>query len=202
MAIESMAWSAVLFVVILISGLVVLGVIGASIWLYYWWKKCREFDCIIFRKDGGVTFDKAGIFVDRKTKNKRFYIKNANVGLDPNDVPYKISPGGKKYVFLLQTGLKNFSFMGVDVDAEKCEFSVGEEDVNWGINAYERQKKLFSNSWLMQYMPFIALAFVSIIILILFLNFFKKFDVLKDVALALKDAAAAQSLCTAGTTVI
>ena len=49
----------------------------------------------------------------------------------------------------------------------------------------------------MQYLPFMMLAFVSIIILVMFIYFFKEFDTLKDVAIALKEAA----LATRGTVI-
>ena len=65
---------------------------------------------------------------------------------------------------------------------------ITEEDVNWAINSYERQKKIFQSSTLMQYLPFILLAFVSVIILVMFIYFFKDFAVLRDVAIALREA--------------
>jgi hypothetical protein len=80
--------------------------------------------------------------------------------------------------------------------------NVGEEDVNWGVNAYERQKKIFGSNALLQYLPFIALGFVSIVILIMFIYFFKQFSVLKDVALAFESAARTLAQANGGTVVL
>lgn len=161
-------------------------------------KKFNEYRCIIWERDGfdqiKETYDKAGIFVDKKTKNKRLFLKKNNVGLSPDEIPYVPTYGGKKVIYLFRNGLKNFYFIkpnptltanpGVGIS-----FSVGEEDVNWAVNAYERQKLLFQHNTLMQYLPFIALAFVSIIILIIFIYFFKNFEVLKQLGIDLKETA-------------
>ena len=94
------------------------------------------------------------------------------------------------YVWLYRTGLKNFQYVDLNITPNPgATITVGEEDVNWAINAYERQKKLFSTTLLMQLMPFIMLAFVSIIILIIFIYFFKEFSTLKDMAVAMGEAA-------------
>lgn len=175
-------------ITIIIIGGVVLGVVL----LLLRQKKYSEYKCVIWEKDGFgqlvQKIDSAGVFVDKKTKNKRFFMKRANVGLNPDNIPY-IS-GRSKTVYLYRTGLKNFQFIKpVIKDNPGVSFSVGEEDVNWAINSYERQKKLFQNNVLLQYLPFIALAFVSIIILAIFIYFFKEFDTLKEVAVAMKESA-------------
>jgi len=174
---------------ILIGG----GFLGGSLWFYLKQRRYKEYKCIIWERDGfgqlNETYDRAGIFVDKKTNNKRFFLKKANVGLNPDNIPY--IPGKTKIVYLLRLGLKNFRFLHHNPKGDGMELIVGEEDVNWAINAYERQKKLFNTNMLLQYLPFIALAFTSIIILIIFIYFFKDFAVLKDVAIALKEAAQA-----------
>lgn len=193
---------------IMVISIVLIGgaMIGATL-LYLKWKKYNEFECIIYQRDGFGQLcqkkDRAGIFVDAKTKNKRFFLKKSNVGMDPDHVPFISSSRGKKTVYLLQTGLKNFHYINLTIPASNnFKLTVGEEDANWAINAYERQKKLFSQSLLMQLMPFIALAFVAVIILTIFIYFFKDFDVLATVATELKGAAQAIAQANAGTTVI
>ena len=103
---------------------------------------------------------------------------------------------------LLQTGLKNFRYIKPKITADRLRFTVGEEDVNWAVNSYERQKKIFAQSWLAQYMPFMALAFVSIIILILFINLFKVAPDLKEAAIALKEAAQQMAQAKTGTIIV
>ena len=169
------------------------------------YKKWSQFTCIIWGKDGFGQIveknDRAGIFIDRKTKNKRFFIRGAKVGLDCNKIPY-IQKGRKKVVYLLQTGLKNFKFINPTISDNQMIFDVGEEDVNWAINEYEKQKRLFDQNMLMQYMPFILLAFTSMIILIMFIYFFKQFPVLLKTAEALREAAVAFAQSQGGTTIL
>lgn len=199
--------SGVLNFVVILVGIVVVGIIIAVIaWMYY--SKVhiyKQFKCVIFQRNGfgqlEQKFDMGGIFVDPKTKNKRFFLKRANVGLDADNLPY-ISAGVSKTVYLLQTGLKNFRFININIAEPKVSLTVGEEDVNWAVNSYERQKKLFQDSKWMQLLPFIAIAFVSIIILIIFIYFFKNFSVLENVALALKEAAVEIAKASADTVIV
>ena len=179
--------------------------VGISIYAMAQYKKWGQFTCIIWGKDGFGQLveknDRAGIFIDRKTSNKRFFIRKANVGLECNNIPY-IHKGKKKIVYLLQTGLKNFKFIKPTISDNQIKFEVGEEDVNWAINAYEKQKKLFNQNVLLQYMPFILLAFVSIIILIMFIYFFKQFPTLLKTAEALRAAAVAFAQSQGGTVIL
>ena len=169
-------------------------------------RRYREFKCVIWEKDGfgqlTQKYDKAGIFVDGKTKNKRFFLRKANVGLSPDNIPYIPSQRGNKVVYLFRIGLKNFHYIKPNVANPTIALNVGEEDVNWAINDYEKQKQMFSQNMLLQYLPFIALAFVSMVILIIFIYFFREFDTLQGAATALKEAAQALAQAKAGTTVI
>jgi len=202
---SSISATALKIVVWVLLGVVVSGIIGFATWAYMNVRKYKDFKCIIWAVDGfgQITerYDNAGIFVDKKTKNKRLYLKRNNVGLDPDNIPY-IPSGNKKVIYLWQTGLKNFRFIKPKICNASMSFNVGEEDVNWAINAYERQKKLFTQNSFLQYLPFIAIAFVSIIILVIFIYFFKNFDVLRDVAVALQAAANSIAQSKLGTTVM
>lgn len=190
--------------IIIISIVVAGGLLLLALFLYFKWKRYREYSCIIWEKDGfgqmKQTSDRAGIFVDGRTKNKRLFLKNANVGLDPNNVPY-VQQGGSKFIYLLRTGLKNFQYIRPVIGNPAITLTVGEEDVNWAVNAYERQKRLFAQNIFMQYLPFIALAFVSIIILVIFIYFFKEFSTLKALGSSMSEAAKAIAQAQ-GTTII
>lgn len=183
----------------------VVGLIGAGMWLFFKWKKYQQYDVIIWKKDGFgnlvETSDKAGVFVDRKTKNKRLYLKKSKVGLSPDNIPF-ITRKARKQVYVLQTGHKNFRYIKPVIQDPQIFFKVGEEDVNWGLNAYEAAKNRFSQNLLLQIMPFIALGFVTVIILIIFIYFFKNFSVLKDVAIAFQEASKQLALAKSGTTII
>jgi len=192
---QSILDSGLNILIMLLSVIIGGGLVAGGFWLYFRWKKYKEYKCVIWGKDSSEnlneSYDKAGVFVDGKTQNKRLFLKKNNVGLDPDNIPY-INASGNKIVYLLQKGLKNFHYIKIKVSDNAISLNVGEEDVNWAINAYDRQKKLFNQNLFMQYLPFILLAFVSMIILIIFIYFFKDFAVLKDVAIALKEASIAQ----------
>ena len=182
-----------------------IGIFGtiAGLLTYYVIKILKHnYHCTIIEFDGHGHMhqksDKGGIYVDRKTKMKRFFLKQHKVGLDPNNIPWMPSSGGKKHVYLLQSGLKNFRYLNFSFPKPNFVINVGEEDVNWAITDYEKQKKLFSQSLLLQLMPYFALAFVAVIILVTFIYFFKEFATLKEMAMALRD----MSVNVRGTSVI
>lgn len=195
------------FFIILFVILVILGfLITIVMWYYYKHWRYRAYRCVIFEKDGfgqySKQYDNAGIFVDKKTGNKRFYMKKAYVGLRPDNVPYIKDSKGVKTVYLMRSGLKNYHFIRINLADDNIKLTVSEEDVNWAINAYERAKKTFSNSTLMQLLPYIALGFVSIVIMVIFIYFFKNFGVLADVAKSFEKAAEHYAAAQSGTTII
>lgn len=178
----------------------------AGLWLWFrHWKRYQQFNVVIWEKDGfgqiTETTDKAGIFVDARTKNKRFFLKKNKVGLSPDNVPYL--PGKRKVVYLIKFGHKNFKYVNIRIEETGAiSLKVGEEDVNWAVNAYQRSKNLFLNNLLLQLLPFIALAFVSIIILIMFIYLFKKLDALAEIMKATQSIAQNAAAMTQGTVVI
>lgn len=199
--------SNVLNVLTLVMIIVLLG--GAMIAFYYFWKKNKqysEYTCVIFERDGlgqvSTKTDKAGIFVDPKTKNKRLYLKEHKVGLSPDNIPFIWDDSGKKFVYLLRLGLMNFHYINMKVSNPDVYLSVGEEDVNWALDAFERANATFMQHKLMQLMPYIALAFTGIIICIIFIYFFKNFGVLRDLGVSLKEAAVALQQAKSGTLVL
>lgn len=200
----------VLNIVVIIFSFIFFAVVALTAgWGYIQRNKYKQFKCVIWGRDGfgqiTQTRDKAGIFIDRKTKNKRFFLKKMGVGLNPDNVPYIISSGGRfgseKVVYLFRKGLKNFVFIKPNIDGE-FKIDVGEEDVNWAVNNYDRTKKIFGTSLLMQILPFVAIAFVSMVILILFIYLFKQMGVIADAAHALEGAANAMVQVKSGTLVL
>lgn len=197
--------SLLMWVVIIIAVLVFGGIaFGAT---YFLRKRLQyTYDCVIFEATGKdtppvVDYDKGGVILDRKTGNKLFFLKKYKVGLNPDNIPYNHDTKGTKRVFLFRDGIKNFKFLKMSIYSNPgLVIDVGEEDVNWATNTYERQKKLFAQTMLMQLMPYIIIAFVSIIILIIFIYFFKDFDTLRETAIALREAAVA--IKGGGTTVV
>jgi len=189
--------------------IMVLAVLGVGGWIGYTsykkWKRYDQFDCLIYAKDGfgqlTKRWDKAGIFVDDKTMNKRFFLKNNNVGLSPDNVP--VIPGGKKsMVVLVQTSLKTFKYVYFNITDNIFNFTVGEEHVNWGINAYERQKKLYEGSWWKEYGAYVIFGIAVIGIVIIFMVFFQHLDSLELFAASLEKVAEHLGNAGSNTTII
>lgn len=204
-----MAASALNIAYMIALGLVAVAIIGVAAYLYMNKKRYDEqgYKVIIYSQDGFGQIiqrtDKASIFVDKITKNKRLYVKGAKVGLEADNFPYVMGDKGKKTVYLLQTGLKNFRFIRINIDVPKVELKVGEEDVNWAINEFDRAIKMFeTKSFLKEWGGMIALVICVFAILILMIFVLKKFDVLQEVAKSLENAAASMASAHSGTMVI
>jgi hypothetical protein len=82
------------------------------------------------------------------------------------------------------------------------DFGFTHEDVTWGKNEYDRSKKTFQNSLLMQILPYAGLAFLVVAFIVSMYFITNKFDVLSDVASNIKEAAFALREANAGTAVI
>jgi len=99
-------------------------------------KRYKQFKVTVWQKDGfgqlTEKYDDAGIFTDKTTQKKRLWLRRNKVDLNADNIPF-IPTRGKRNIYLLQTGLKNFRFIRPDISDEYIKLSVGEEDVNWAI---------------------------------------------------------------------
>lgn len=190
--------------IIIVSIMLGLGLAGATFWGWLRWKRFKEYKVVVWERDAfgqaTETYDKAGVFVDPKTNYKRLFLKKAKVGLNADSIPFIPTKNGK-IVYLYKTGLKNYRFIR-PVLKELARIEVGEEDVNWSLNAYERAKKAFTEAKLLQYLPYISLAFVSIIILVIFIYLFKELGSMKELASILRDMSANVAQAKSGTTIL
>lgn len=160
-----------------------------------------DFKVVIWEvlKNGGIRVknDRGGIFLMKKTGYKLLYLQKSKVGLNPDKINYVLDNKGHKIIYLLRYGYKNFVFINpVADDLGNLDFTVGEEDVNWAITSYESNKKRFSQSLLVQLLPFMVLALVCIIILILMISLFKNFSVFSEVAQSINQASSNLATCT------
>lgn len=184
--------------------LIILFACGVIIGLFFFIRRMARFQgfkVVIWEvlESGGirVNYDKAGIFVMGKTGNKLLYLKRSNVGLNPDNISYVIDSKGKKVIYLMRYGFKNFVFINPMADKKgNFNFKVGEEDVNWAINSYEANKKRFSQSLLAQMLPFAVMALVCVIILIMMIVLFKNFSVFTQVADSINQASQSLATCT------
>ena len=190
--------------IIIISIILGLSVAGLAFWGWLRWKRFKEYRVVIWERDAfgqaTETYDHAGVFVDPKTNYKRLFLKKAKVGLNADSIPFIPTKSGK-IVYLYKTGLKNYRFIRPVLE-KIVRIEVGEEDVNWSLNAYERAKKAFTESKLLQYLPYISLAFVSIIILVIFIYLFKELGSMKELASVLRDMSANVAQAKSGTTIL
>lgn len=204
-AVAGYADAALNITILIIAAILIIAFIAGIVWLILWWRKYQQYDVTIFSKDGSGSVvretDDGGIFVDSRTKNKRLFLRKNAVGLDPDNVPF-IHSKGRKRIYLFRTGLKNFHFIKMGFKDPALTLQVGEEDVNWALNAYDRQKKIFQQNLIMQLLPFIMLAFVCVIILVIFIYFFKEFGTLENMARYLKEAVDVATTAQAGTTIL
>jgi hypothetical protein len=178
----------------IIGGLFIIGAILFVVIKTILTIKKHNYKVIIYEIDGAgkvnLTFDTGGIYVDGKTKNKRFYLRKYNVGLEPDNVPYIKGDKGKRYVFLRRSGLKNFQYVSYEnIFQEQFGITVSEEDVNWAINTYEKGKSLFGSSLLMQLLPYIGIALMGVFILGMLVVLFQRIGELGKVAEAFAGAA-------------
>jgi hypothetical protein len=185
---------------LLIGGISLIVCIAIGIYLYFWWnnKKYKEFHVVIFDKDSfgnpRESYDRAGIFLNKKTNLKLLFLKKLKKGLNPNGIPYTTSIGkdGKviKTIYLVKTGVSNHRFCKVTIDNDILKFSVGEEDVNWAAQDYETITKTFGQtSFLEKYGGYILFIITIIIVMVILISLFGKFDILKDVAINLQATA-------------
>jgi hypothetical protein len=179
--------------VIVIVAVFVIGVFAAIMYYLWYQKRWKQFEARIWQQDAfGQIVEKrddAGIFVDRVTKAKRFFVKHSKSSLSADEVPI-VMLGSKKIVYIRQNGLKNFEYVKPTTLNDNPSLKiVTESDVNWAVLDYERQKNAFSKNQWLQYMPFIALGIVAIVIMIIFIYFFKQLDVLQSFGNSLVEAA-------------
>jgi hypothetical protein len=187
-------------VVIIMMILIVLAAIGIWLFIYFKNKKYKEFTVIIFEKDTfGNTHerhDKAGIFLDKKTNLKLLFLKRLKKGLNPNQIPYVTSVDKKgrqiKIIYMVKIGVSNYKFCDVKLDNGVMKFTVGEEDVNWAAQDYETITKTFGQqSFLEKYGGLIAFIVTVIIVSVVLMSLFNKFEVLGEVAKNLDQTAQA-----------
>jgi len=189
------AWTggALKWTVVIIVGVLWLGLMAGLIYYFRNYKQYKQYRVIIYEKDalGKTTmdYDDAGVFTSWKSGLKLLWLKKYNVGLNPDQIPYSVDGKGNKIVQLLRKGLKDYSYIRPIIHNPSVQFAVGESDLNWYIAEREAYKRRFGQNTLMQILPYVALILVTMVILIMIIQVLKHFDVIRDAAVALKEAA-------------
>jgi len=169
---------------------------GAGFAIFKWvrnYMRFQQYKCIIWALDGfgNVTqeVDDAGIFVDDYTNNKRLWLKKAGVGLKIELIPSVLSSSGKRLIYMIRWGEKDYSFIRPSINREGVKLEVTEEDVNWSIYEYQKQKNLFGKKTLWDYLPYIMLALATMGIIILFMQLFNQIPKIDEMVKSLKEVA-------------
>ena len=168
-----------MFIIIVFCALVIIAVL-------YYFMKARKFEYTVRVKkeepaNSGniieVGMDKAGIFMDRKTKNRLLVLRKFKVGMTPDNIPYYIDGKGKKIVEVLQLGLKSFRYLDkpkiVSNSKTSLMYNVQDQDLAFATNSMENIKQLKKQSMLQQLAPFIGMAFVFLLIIVSLWMIFK-----------------------------
>ena len=187
--------------------LVIIGMVITIAVIFFLRSKKYDYQCIIFEKDGFnqpiFSYDVGGVFIDNITRNKLFWMKRANVGLKPDNIPYIQDGKGKRFVFLKRLGLKNFTFISFrEMFRTNVPILVGEEDINWGAVAYERQKAAFGNDMLTKLLPYFGIILLGVFAIGLVYLVFQQMPTLAVVTKDLKEIATLLASRGSGTTVI
>ena len=191
--------------------IIALGIIGYVAWYFMKKKKYSEFIVRIVEEDshGNIheTDDRAGIFLDKRTGFRLFFLEKAKKGLNPNKVPYitrKVMKGLlikkpviEKIVQLRRIGVSNYTFIHPKLDTEGLSFTQGEEDMNWGAQELEKIRRTFGkeNIW-SKLAPYIMFIVTIMIIMIILISLFNKFEILKEVSRSMLEITKQQQIIT------
>lgn len=200
----------VLWVCILAIGAgLVIGTIIFAVWRFLQWKKYREFVVLILEEDEfgqmNVKFDSAGIFVDGRSNQKKFFLRGANVGLKIDDLKYAPCKDGKKLVMIqkFKGSDPKYVYYSVDRKTESVSFGMTEEDLNWGLAMYDRAQNTFEwKNKLLQYAPWMGLVFIGFIFLVVCIVTIKELKVIPEATSTLKDIVQQAVNSKAGTVIL
>ena len=146
--------------------------------------------------------EKGGIVLDKRTSYRLFLIDRYKYGLKPDNIPYIQNSKGKKVVFLLRKGLKNFQYLNPTIcDNPGITFDVQDEDVACAINAFTLYKNPVGQDRLQMILPYVGLLVIIFALFGAAYFFFVKAgfnaDLLRELSNAAKDIS--KNMAAAGT---
>ena len=141
-------------------------------------KKKFDYTVRIFRKDANGDIieqpnERGGIFIDKKTNYRLFFLKKLKFGLNPDNIPYKmkiingfLGQRAIKIVNVMQTGLRNYQYLTPEFGNPSLKFIVNDTDVANAINAYERNIKQFSSTMMQNIIAVGGMVFIFLTIVV------------------------------------
>ena len=191
--------------VTILGVILIAAVFGGVAWIIYQKRKFQYIVQVWLPDNNGNIIDEerdiGGIYVDKKTGKKHFWLKKQGKGLKCDDVPYR-RVGNKRIVTVLKRADGVFRIINPKITLDKLNFVVSEEDVNWAIHDYEKYKRKYADDPWAKWMPIAIYAIAVVASLVLVIYVIQKFEVLVEVAKSLEGAAQALAQAQSGTTVI
>lgn len=178
----------------ILTVVLVLTIITLLMFLARYYLKFRAFKVVIWKQDAAgniqLDYDRAGIFTNKRTNAKKFWLQKNKVGLDCDKVPFIRDHKNKRVVYLLQGGTKNFKFIVPTFAKDDIlYFDVTEQNVNWAIDAFKMAEATFNNKGLLDYMPYIITGIAIVCIMILMIYVLQNFKIVAEVATSMEHAA-------------
>jgi len=188
----------------------IIGVMVFFFWVIGNWKKYQDYTVEIHDPvNDRITFDRAGIFREKTTGDVKLFLKKAKVGLDPDPVPKlaKYVKGNifspKKKIYLRQDGYKSYCYIDFTITKNTLGINVGEENVNWATHHFNRYVNMYKHQTALdKMMPILIIIIPSVIILIIFIYFFKTFPELTNMMVQAKEGLMVIRDIKSGTTVL
>ena len=160
----------------ILSGTLVLTVVGAGIW--YARQQAMFKDLVIIRsldKNGNlqINLDRGGILKSRKTGTEMYMLrknKKAKIGVDT--IRYTFTDKGRKIVELFYNSNGNYTSLNPTIHDNVIEYQTSQADVDWAIEQFTAYQKAFaSQSKLWQLLPYlgITLMFIALIVIGIYL---------------------------------
>lgn len=146
---------------------------------------------------------KGGIFVNTKTKHKRFWLKKYKaMNLDPDKI--KPVPTGKgKVVYLVRYSEKDWRYLNMNLSPNPgFSIDIGEQEVNWWLSEKARWEKIIFPDKLLAWLPWIGLFFIGIIFIIVVVTIFNKFEVFEAISTNIASAAESMAQAQSGQVIV
>jgi hypothetical protein len=180
-------------------GLIIIIAVGIIAYVTYYFMRKKRYGQyrieILDRDENGNVYkdyDRAGVFLDKKTGLRLLFLEKARIGLNPNNIPFVSSREKSgflikkeviiKTVYLRRIGVNNYVFIHVKVNPDNTIISVGEEDLNNAVQEMSKiRRKYDKKSWWDDNKPIIVWIITIMIIMIIMLVLFNKFGILETV---------------------
>jgi hypothetical protein len=218
-AIQSTATNVGVVIMLVLIGIIILAIVGFSVYFYQLNKAYKKYKVVIFRryKDNNgneipayVGEDKGRWMYDKKLKKVKFHLKIRNIDMGESekqeydsdrdlDIPKIPNESGGYVVFIEQVGIKRYAFAAPFVINGNVQIKVTEADVAEAIRTFDLHTRTFGKKQneLLVLGFYFGIAALTLVLIIIVIN---KFDMIVTAAETLKSAS--QNMAASGGNVI